>query len=480
MESKIDISKVMVEQAVIDLLPPQLARRFEMLPLRREEDFLWLAAVDPENLEAIRQAENVTGLTIKFVEVEDPSTLRRAIRRFYPENLGGDNAGGILLRVVNRALQLRASDIHITPDERGGVVRLRIDGRLRQDIRLQPDPYLELVSVIKIQANLDIAEKRVPLDGSVSLPVMGEEINMRIATIPTIHGEHVTMRLLTNDDDSVLESIDTLGMGDLHHRMLTGALSEPNGIILLSGPTGSGKTTTLYAALRHLRASGSLHLVSVEDPVEKPVGGVTQVKIDTDSERVTFNKALRSILRHDPDAIMIGEIRDAETGDIAVKAALTGHLVLSTLHTNSAAGVLTRLINLGVAPFLVASTMRLAIAQRLVRRPCPYCVSYRPPTPEECVEFAWKPDTDWQGVPVAGGCSFCGGRGYSGRCAIYEMIPVDRELRRLLMAQSDEREIEDYAFNSLSLPSMLIDGGRKIFQGLTTIDEVRAACGGMK
>ncbi|MDD3118119.1 MAG: GspE/PulE family protein [Victivallales bacterium] len=478
MSESIDISRIVVAQQVLDLIPAQLARRFEILPLRRENDVLWLVCSDPDNLAAVRQVENITGLTLQLLTPQHVAALRQAIRRFYPENLGGDNAAGLLQRIVNRALQLRASDIHLAPDADGGLIQLRIDGRLVPDMRLSSESCQELISVIKIQSRLDIAEKRTPLDGGMSLALPGETVDMRVATIPTIHGEHVTMRLLSQDNLDHLEALDKLGFSPVHYRLLLEALAEPNGIILLSGPTGSGKTTTLYAALRYLRQSGARHLVSVEDPVEKPLEGVTQVKIDADNERVTFNKALRSILRHDPDVIMIGEIRDGETGDIAVKAALTGHLVLSTLHTNSAAGVLTRLVNLGLAPFLVASTMRLAIAQRLVRRPCPYCVSYRTPTAEECRTFGWHQDEDIR-VPVANGCSYCGGRGYSGRCAIYEIIPVDREIRHLIMQQADDRALAEHAYNQLKLPSMRGDGADKIRRGMTTVEEVGMACGGI-
>ncbi|MGL4855263.1 MAG: GspE/PulE family protein, partial [Lentisphaeria bacterium] len=242
----------------------------------------------------------------------------------------------------------------------------------------------------------------------------------------------------------------------------------------LSGPTGSGKTTTLYAGLRHLRKNCTdLHLVSIEDPVEKPIQGVTQIKIDADGERLTFNKALRSVLRHDPDVIMIGEIRDGETGDIAVKSSLTGHLVLSTLHTNSAAGVLTRLINIGIAPFLVASTLRLAIAQRLVRVPCQHCAEKRNPSEEECMEFGWDFADKSLQIPVPKGCSLCGDKGYLGRVGLYEIIPIDNTLRKMILKNTDETDFENYAFNEKKLPSLHTDGAAKILLGKTTIQEVR-------
>jgi general secretion pathway protein E len=278
---------------------------------------------------------------------------------------------------------------------------------------------------------------------------------------------------LTQDNGEELERIDSLGMSLAHFDIFSRAISFPNGIIILSGPTGSGKTTTLYAALRHLKKSGDRHLVSIEDPVEKPVDGVTQIKVDSEGERVTFNKALRSVLRHDPDIVMVGEIRDGETADIAVKAALTGHLVLSTLHTNSAAGVLSRLINLGMPPFMIASTLRLAIAQRLVRRPCPYCMEWIEADNATKMAFGWSRD-DLVKVPKTKGCSFCGNTGYSGRCALYEMIEIDSDVRKLILNGAEETEISKAVYGKKNLPSLRLDGAKKVLEGQTTVEEVEA------
>ncbi|MDD5598128.1 MAG: GspE/PulE family protein, partial [Victivallaceae bacterium] len=445
-KEKINIKKITVAQEVLDLVPGSVARRLQLLPLSFKNDLLLVACADEDSIDAIDRLENIIGLAIKAVEVDDIEAFKKAVKRYYPEKMedkDGESAALLFNRVINRALQLRASDVHIVPGDRNGMIKMRIDGLMRNDREISAGRLTELTSVIKIAADLDIAEKRIPLDGNINLPLFGDEIALRVATIPTIYGEHITLRLLTQDDEAALEQLDALGLEDIHYKLLLDAISEPNGIILLSGPTGSGKTTTLYAALRHLRRGGGRHLVSIEDPVEKPVSGVTQIKIDSDSERITFNKALRSVLRHDPDVIMVGEIRDGETGDIAVKSALTGHLVLSTLHTNSAAGVLTRLMNLGIAPFLVASTLRLAIAQRLVRIPCSHCVTYRKPTAEECGEFGWDAEDENLKVPEAAGCDFCGGSGNAGRLALYEMIPVDREIRKLILKNTDEQEFAD-------------------------------------
>ena len=476
-KEKIDIQKITISQETLDIVPAGVARRLQLLPLVFKDDLLLAACADEDSIDAIDQLENITGLAVKAVEVTDIEAFKKAIKRYYPEKLSSkadENAAVLLERIINRALQLRASDIHIVPLGKSGVIKMRIDGKMRDDREISSGSLTELTSVIKIAADLDISEKRVPLDGNINLNLLGDEVALRVATVPTIHGEHITLRLLSQDDGESLDTLDSLGLQKTHYDLLLQALDEPNGIILLSGPTGSGKTTTLYAGLRHLRGGGGKHLVSIEDPVEKPVAGVTQIKIDSDSGRVTFNKALRSVLRHDPDVIMIGEIRDGETGDIAVKSALTGHLVLSTLHTNSAAGVLTRLVNLGIAPFLVNSTLRLAIAQRLVRMPCAHCVTYRNPTEDECREFGWNENDRNLRVPENHGCDFCGGTGNSGRLGLYEMIPVDHEVRKLIDRNANEKEFADYVFGKLRLPSLKQDGAVKILQGKTTIEEVRA------
>ena len=479
----ISIRRISIPDEVLELLPAQLAHRLNILPVAFEDDRLTIA-VSPgleDPIDVLDPVESRTGYDVEAVVADSAEDLRTALRRYYPagqEAAEGNSATALFNRLLNRALQLRASDIHVCPDEEGADIRLRIDGRMRTDRRINLNTLTELTAVVKIAANLDIAEKRTPLDGSINAAFDGEEVSLRVATIPTLYGEHITLRLLTQDHGEELEKIESLGMSGLHRELFLEALAEPSGIVILSGPTGSGKTTTLYAALRHLRADGMAHLVSIEDPVEKPVDGVTQIRIDAESERLTFHKALRSVLRHDPDVIMIGEIRDGETGDIAVKSALTGHLVLSTLHTNSAAGVLTRLVNIGVAPFLVASTLRLAIAQRLVRVPCAHCVEKRRPTERECEEFGWNMADESLRVPEVRGCSFCGGKGYAGRLGLYEMIPIDRELRKMILAGSDEQDFTDYCFGKRGLPSLRADGAAKILEGLTTPAEVRSVTSG--
>lgn len=472
----ISIRKISIPEGVLKLISPATAYRFNIIPLSFVDELLVIAvSPDADAIDIMDSIESETGYTVECVQVDNHDDLAVALKRYYPASTltSSKTVNDLFHLILNRSLQLRASDIHICPLEEGGEIQLRIDGAMRVDRTIETNTLIELTAIIKIAANLDIAEKRTPLDGNINFTLHGEEISLRVATIPTIYGEHITLRLLTQDHGEELEQIESLGLAPIHKEVLLAALAEPNGIILLSGPTGSGKTTTLYAALRHLRKREALHLVSIEDPVEKPVDGVTQIKIDSDSERLTFNKALRSVLRHDPDVIMVGEIRDGETADIAVKSALTGHLVLSTLHTNSASGVLTRLINIGIAPFMVASTLRLAIAQRLVRVPCQHCVKMRRPTEDECQEFGWDCNDEQILVPEPEGCDFCGGKGYAGRIGLYEMILVDDELRKMITKGADERDFEHYSFVEKSLPSLLQDGANKILAGRTTIQEVR-------
>ncbi len=471
----ISLRKISIPDTVLSHLKPAVAHRFSALPISYENERLTVAVDSECDIFEVHDAiESETGLIVQTIIADNRDELKTALRRYYPPVVANSaNAANDLFNsILNRALQLRASDIHISPKANFALIELRIDGALRVDRQIDLNALSELTAVIKIAANLDIAEKRTPLDGSINTMLGKEEVSLRVATLPTLHGEHLTLRLLSQDNGEELEQISSLGLSEIHEKMLRSALDDPNGIILLSGPTGSGKTTTLYAALRHLSEDSSMRLISIEDPVEKPVDGVTQVRVDADGERLTFNKALRSVLRHDPDVIMIGEIRDGETGDIAVKSALTGHLVLSTLHTNSAAGVITRLINLEIAPFLVASTLRLAIAQRLVRMPCPHCVQSVRPTPDICEIFGWDANDETLRIPEVKGCSLCGEKGYAGRLGLYEFIPVDDLLREQILNHVSEREIEAYAFKERGYPSLLHDGGTKILVGKTTVKEV--------
>jgi general secretion pathway protein E len=354
------------------------------------------------------------------------------------------------------------SDIHIEPYESGLVVRMRVDGVLREHLRMPAHVAPVVVSRIKVMARLDIAERRVPQDGRIGLTLAGKAVDVRVSTLPSRAGERVVMRIL--DKDAAGIDFDILGLTGAADQILREALAEPNGIILVTGPTGSGKTTSLYAALKQLN-DGQRNILTVEDPVEYAVDGVGQTQVNS-KVGLDFAAGLRAILRQDPDVVMVGEIRDRETADIAVQASLTGHLVLSTVHTNDAVGAITRLKDLKVEPFLLASTLRAVIAQRLVRKLCEHC---REPVQADNSVAAilgldigtviWRPK----------GCDHCGGTGYKGRIGVFEAIKVDETVRRYIYNGGDEAMITRHAF--LKSPTLASAARTMVAKGLTTAEE---------
>jgi general secretion pathway protein E len=364
--------------------------------------------------------------------------------------------------IIADAVRQGVSDIHVEPYETGLVVRMRIDGLLRETLRMPPHVAPVIVSRIKVMARLDIAERRVPQDGRISLALAGKLLDVRVSTLPSRAGERVVLRILDKENAGI--DLDGLGMATALNTLLKDAFTEPNGIILVTGPTGSGKTTTLYAGLRMLN-DGTRNILTVEDPVEYAVDGVGQTQVDP-KVGLTFAAGLRAILRQDPDVVMIGEIRDRETAEIAVQASLTGHLVLSTVHTNDAVGAITRMRDMKIEPFLLASTLRAVIAQRLVRRLCPNC--RRP------IEATTSVATI-MGFPVGTvicepvGCDQCGGSGFKGRIGVFEAIRVDETIRRLINEGGDETLITRHAF--ANAPSLGFAARDLVRQGLTTAEE---------
>ncbi|MDI6625047.1 MAG: type II secretion system ATPase GspE [Brevundimonas sp.] len=364
--------------------------------------------------------------------------------------------------IIAEAVRAGASDIHLEPFETALTVRMRVDGVLREALSLNPRITPLLVSRIKVMARLDIAEKRVPQDGRIPLALGGKTLDVRVSTLPSRAGERVVLRIL--DKDQAELKLDQLGMTGETMDAFRAALREPNGIILVTGPTGSGKTTSLYAGLSLLNDS-TRNILTVEDPVEYAIGGVGQTQVNT-KVGMTFAAGLRAILRQDPDVVMVGEIRDVETAQIAVQASLTGHLVLSTVHTNDAAGAITRLRDMGVEPFLLASTLRLIVAQRLVRRLCPACRRSEPADRATARLIGVK-----AGQPVwrAHGCDRCRQTGYVGRVGLYEVIPVDDRVRRLIAAEADEEAINAVAFERMDT---LTQRARAfVLSGLTSVEE---------
>ncbi len=382
------------------------------------------------------------------------------------------------IRAVNRliaeAVDANASDIHLEPSDDSLVVRFRIDGMLRLVTRLPQAMRASVVARIKVMAGLDIAERRIPQDGRLRLAVRGHEIDLRVATAPSIHGESAVLRIL--DRSNLKLEFAALGLDDQLVEQFREAIHRPYGIVLVTGPTGSGKTTTLYAALAELNQV-ERKLLTVEDPIEYRLPGIVQTQVQP-GIGFTFATALRSFLRQDPDAIMVGEIRDVETAQIAVQAALTGHMILSTLHTNTAAGAITRLIDMEVEPFLLSSVLAGVLAQRLVRRLCLQCrVSF---VPDEALLTSLGIDAAAgyeSHFHRAAGCTACHGTGYSGRIALFDFLPVDEAIARLILKRADARQIEECA-NAAGHRSLLQEGFAKAAQGLTTIEEVLRVASG--
>ncbi len=414
--------------------------------------------------------------------------LEQLGRRRRDHDLDGDDVSHLrelaeeapVIELVNnmlaQAMDQRASDVHVEPEEDLFNVRLRIDGILHTRMTLPASRYPAVASRIKLISGMDIAERRLPQDGRLSTRVSGREVDIRVSSVPAVHGESLVMRLLPKERQDL--SLERLGLSPRDLRLFRSWAREPHGIVLVTGPTGSGKSTTLYAVLEEMNQRDR-KMITVEDPVEYQVGGVTQIQANADIG-YTFARALRAILRQDPDVIMIGEIRDLETAEIAVQSALTGHLVLSTLHTNDAVSAFTRLIDMGVEPFLVASSVRAVQAQRLVRRLCPKCSAPDAPplAPVEASILPWLDDAgapDWR---RAVGCNACQGTGYLGRLGIYELVDVSPAMQELVLQEATAERMRELA-DSEGARTLRVDGLLKARQGLTTVEEVARVTGGM-
>ena len=371
-----------------------------------------------------------------------------------------------IIRLINallaEAIRENASDIHIETFEKDLVVRFRVDGVMREVVRPKRQLAALLVSRIKVMARLDIAEKRIPQDGRISLRIGGREVDVRVSTMPSSNGERVVLRLL--DKQAGRLNLENLGMDPATLDRLREMVNKPHGIFLVTGPTGSGKTTTLYASLAEL-STATINILTVEDPIEYNLPGIGQTQVNTKAD-MTFARGLRAILRQDPDVVMVGEIRDLETAEIAVQASLTGHLVMSTLHTNTAVGAVTRLIDMGVEPFLLSSSLVGVLAQRLVRVLCPECKTPRPANSTE-LQFLRAPSAT---IYEPSGCEHCQQSGYRGRTGIYELINIDDTMRQLIHDRASEQEISGYARRKS--PGIRDDGREKVLTGVSTVQEV--------
>ena len=411
------------------------------------------------------------GASSAFAEdIENNLDLSRLIQELPKvEDLLEAEGDAPIIRMINaiftQALRESVSDIHIEPYETKSVVRFRIDGTLRNIVEPHRALHVALISRIKVMAQMDIAEKRMPQDGRITLKIAGKVVDVRVSTLPTGHGERVVLRILEKDVKRL--DLSRLGMADETLLKVDSLVHQPHGIFLVTGPTGSGKTTTLYSAISRLNAN-VLNIMTVEDPIEYDLPHISQTQVNAKID-MSFSKALRSILRQDPDAIMIGEVRDVETAQIAVQSSLTGHLVLATLHTNDAVSAVTRLVDMGVEPFLLASSLSGVLAQRLLRCLCMDCrVAYEP----DIVELALlKSAQSPQNLYRANGCVACGGTGYKGRIGIYELLIVDDEIRRLVHDRNSEQKIRQYA-NSLGMIDLRQDGVRWVMSGITSLEEL--------
>jgi general secretion pathway protein E len=401
---------------------------------------------------------------------EDLAALAQDLPRIEDLLESEDDAPVIRLinAVLTQAVRDGASDIHLEPFESRAVTRFRVDGRLKDVLTLNRGLHPAVVSRIKIMASLDIAEKRLPQDGRIMLRIAGRPMDVRVSTLPAAHGERVVMRLL--DKQAGRLDLTSLGMDDATLKRIDELAHRPHGILLITGPTGSGKTTSLYAILKRLDAA-SRNIMTVEDPIEYDLEGIAQTQVNSKID-MDFARALRAILRQDPDVVMIGEIRDLETARIAVQASLTGHLVLATLHTNDAASAVTRLVDMGVEPYLLASALVGVAAQRLVRKLCPHCKAERPLPDAERIALGLTESvtSSWH----AEGCPECGMSGYRGRSGIYELMTVDETLQTMIHDRVSDQTIRDYA-RAHGMRSLRDDGGRWVAAGITSVEEVLTA-----
>ena len=497
----INLAKVHPPDEIASLIPKEIARAHKAFPVCKLASKLLVAMADPMNVLALDDLRQRTKLEIlpmitteKAIEdalsgVNTGGMAMDQVMRDAAEEAGGgveeiketrdqldldklrgQGAEGPVVKIVNliliQALKEKASDIHIEPFEKTIKLRYRVDGNLLEASSPPKALQLPMASRIKILAGLDIAERRLPQDGRFRIRVSGKEIDLRISFLPTVHGEKIVIRIL--DKGALSGSVQSLGLDERTQGIFKNAIDAPHGMILVTGPTGSGKTTTLYSVLQELN-NPEYNIVTVEDPVEYQLPGVNQVAVKSEIG-LTFASALRSILRQDPDIVMIGEIRDQETADIAVKAALTGHQVLSTLHTNDAAGAISRLDDMGIEPFLISSSVLLTCAQRLVRRICSNCKEEFVPEPEVFQKLE-IPELIGETFYRGAGCERCKGRGYSGRAAILEVLPVTESVRRLIVKRASASVIKNQAVQE-GMKTLRMSGIDKAREGITTLEEV--------
>jgi general secretion pathway protein E len=490
-----------IDPKLVNGIPINWAKTKEVIPIALESsprgETLVVAVTDPVNESIIDDLRVLTGKSIRTV-VSTSMRIQDAINRVYErgssnivDKIEGDFEDTIdlegpidileateddapVIKFVNsllfRAVKEKASDIHIEPFEKEFVVRYRVDGVLYDIIRQPKKAHAAISSRIKVMGSLDIAEKRLPQDGRIKIKLAGKDVDMRLSTVPTVHGERIVLRIL--EQSTTVLGLEQLGFSDRSRALIENLISRKYGIILVTGPTGSGKSTTLSACLSKLN-SPEKNILTVEDPVEYQIPGVNQVQVNTKIE-LSFARALRAFLRQNPDIIMVGEIRDKETAQIAIEASLTGHLVLSTLHTNDSSGTATRLFDMGVEPFLVASSLLGIIAQRLMRKVCVKCREPHTPTEYEMQELGLTSIPEGSVFYRAKGCPTCSNSGYQGRTVVHELMVIDDKIRSLIVRAADAGTIKKAALEG-GMITLREDGIRKVLKGITTIDELMRA-----
>jgi len=498
----LDLSEIEFTKDLVGLMPLDLAKQYQCVPIGLDGEVMHLSMVDPLNPTVLDELAFQLNRPLQ-VRVADPKQIQHILEQKYSgeatfddliEELGGFNMVEAeedldkvtsleileevgddmpIVRFVNmvlyQSLKDSASDIHFEPFEDSYQIRMKVDGTMK----LLTPPPRELAAAIssrlKIMANLNIAERRLPQDGRIATVIAGEELVFRMSTLPTQFGESVVLRLLDKNNTDIL-SLDVLKIPDAVHKSIIHCVEQPNGVFLVTGPTGSGKTTTLYAALRRLN-SVDVKIITAEDPVEFPVEGIVQCQIQ-EAMGMTFAKALKSFLRQDPDIILVGETRDLETASITIEAALTGHLVVTTLHTNSSTEAITRLMDMGVEPFLIASSVNGALAQRLVKTICPKCIVSAPITKDQRQMLKLSDDdTEGKEIKYGTGCEVCNDSGYKGRCGIYEMLQMNDQTRELIANKVPALVLREKAIE-FGMQTLRMDGLRVMFSGESTFEEV--------
>ncbi|MGO4888581.1 GspE/PulE family protein [Anaerobacillus sp. MEB173] len=483
----ISLYRYPIDTSLIHIVPKDLAKRHNVLPLKKEGNKLFVAMADPMDYFAIEEIRMATGFQVEPA-ISTKDELLRTINKYYElqesmEEVMSDlptneeieetritDEESPIVRLVNQIISQgvgsRASDVHIDPQENEVRVRYRIDGVLRTERTLPKHMQSVIIARIKIMANLNITESRIPQDGRMKLNINFKPVDIRLSTLPTVYGEKIVMRIL--DLSTQLNDIEKIGFNRHSFALFSGMISQPNGIVLITGPTGSGKSSTLYAALNKLN-NEEVNIITIEDPVEYQLEGINQIQVNGNIG-MTFAKGLRAILRQDPDIVMVGEIRDQETAEIAVRASLTGHLVLSTLHTNDSIGTITRLVDMDIEPFLIASSLAGVVSQRLVRRICRDCQESYQATERE-KEIFKKRGLSVDTLKRGRGCHSCNMTGYRGRLAIQEVLKVDEQIKGFIMNNRPVSEIRHYALKSGTI-FLIDDGLLKVKQGLTTTEEV--------